>query len=140
MAFRKPMWFFGFFGLWQAEQFSISTGRIDFENSSAGEIVCAPTQSLRPDIEAITAKTLPLPRPYLNINELLQDHTAAPIRSRAPLNHDMLAAEGMKRNLTTMFVLLATAISAQTPPPATTTPTQGQRPAMAATPNTDIYY
>ena len=47
----------------------------------------------------------------------------------------MVASEAMKRTLSPMFVLLATAALAQTPPPV-----QGHRPAMAETPNTDIYY
>src|SRR5580704_17030723 len=47
----------------------------------------------------------------------------------------MVAGETMKRTLSPMFALLATATLAQTPPQG-----QGQRPAMAETPNTDIYY
>ena len=47
----------------------------------------------------------------------------------------MVASEAMKRTLSPMFVLLATAALAQ--PPAQS---QGQRPAMAETPNTDIHY
>ena len=53
----------------------------------------------------------------------------------------------MKRDLSAMLALLASAAFAQTPTQATTNPQgqqagqrQGQRPAMAETPNTDIYY
>jgi len=58
----------------------------------------------------------------------------------------MVASDAMKRDLSLIYTLLATAALAQTPPPATNppaqspTPRQGQRPAMAETPNTDIYY
>src|SRR4051812_9921195 len=45
----------------------------------------------------------------------------------------MLAAEAMKRNLFAMFALLTTAALAQGPAAA-------QRPAMAETPDTDLYY
>ena len=51
----------------------------------------------------------------------------------------MVACETMKRFLIPMFALVATAVLAQTPatePP----PNQTPRPAMAETPNTDIYY
>ena len=51
----------------------------------------------------------------------------------------MVACETMKRFLIPMFALVATAVLAQTPatePP----PNQTPRPAMAPTPNTDIYY
>ncbi len=47
----------------------------------------------------------------------------------------MVAGETMKRTISPIFALLAAAALAQTPPPG-----QGQRPAMAETPNTDIYY
>src|SRR5260221_9424375 len=49
----------------------------------------------------------------------------------------------MKRDFTAMLVLLTTAAFAQPPTPSATNPPaqrQGQRPAMAETPNTDIYY
>src|SRR6202167_3993066 len=49
----------------------------------------------------------------------------------------MVASEAMKRTLPAMFALLAAAV-AQTTAPAP--PPQPQRPAMAETPNTDIYY
>ncbi len=45
----------------------------------------------------------------------------------------MLSLNAMLRNLCSMFALLTIAAFAQTTPPA-------QRPAMAATPNTDLYY
>src|SRR5260370_4320558 len=48
----------------------------------------------------------------------------------------------MRLNLPALSALLATAAFSQTPAPATSTPPQrqGQRPAMAETPNTDLYY
>jgi len=48
----------------------------------------------------------------------------------------MVASDDMKRAFSPMFALLAIAAVAQTPNP----PAQGQRPAMAETPNTDLYY
>src|SRR5438094_523302 len=57
---------------------------------------------------------------------------------------DMLSGESMKRDLLiTTFALFATASFAQTPASPSAQPAgqrQGQRPAMADTPNTDIYY
>jgi hypothetical protein len=49
---------------------------------------------------------------------------------------DMVASDDMKHALSPMFVLLATVALAQPPNP----PAQGQRPVMAETPNTDLYY
>ena len=47
----------------------------------------------------------------------------------------MVACDDMKRARLPMFVLLVTAALAQSP-----AQSQGQRPAMAVTPNTDLYY
>jgi hypothetical protein len=49
----------------------------------------------------------------------------------------------MKLDLSAMLALLTTASFAQTPAPGTTNPPaqpRSQRPAMAETPNTDLYY
>src|SRR5580704_285635 len=51
----------------------------------------------------------------------------------------MVACEAMKHNFVAMFVLLATAALGQNSNPPSTSP-PAQRPAMAETPNTDLYY
>ncbi len=55
----------------------------------------------------------------------------------------MLAVKAMKRSFFAMLVLLTASAFSQTPPPTVQTPAgqrQGQRPAMAETPNTDVHY
>ncbi len=63
------------------------------------------------------------------------------------INCGMLAVKAMRRFIPATFVLLAWPALSQTPPPATQNPAaqtpsprQGQRPAMAETPNTDMHY
>jgi enterochelin esterase-like enzyme len=77
----------------------------------------------------------------------LTQRTQVRIQPCLPAPYAIVASEAMKLALSPILLLLATAALAQTPNPAPATPppqspgqSQPQRPPLAETPNTDLYY